>query len=49
MTELRAKELLKAYNRKGDPRSKDNQAFLVKIVNEQLGILNGCVRVSITL
>lgn len=49
MTELRAKELLKAYNRKGSPKSKENQLFLIKIVNEQLGILNGCTRVSITL
>lgn len=47
MSETLAKELLK--DRKGDEKKMDNQKYLIKIVNEQFGIMGTCFKVSTTL
>lgn len=47
MTKEMAMELLK--NRKGDEKKKDNQEYLVKVVNEQFGLRLPVTNVFITL
>lgn len=47
MPQKLADELLK--QRKGSERNMDKQAFLVKYVNEQCGLLYNCVKVVTTL
>ena len=47
MSKALADQLLK--DRKGDGKKMDNQKYLVKIVNEQFGIMGTCFKVSTTL
>ena len=47
ITKEMAAELLK--NRKGDEKKKDNQEYLVKVVNEQFGLRLPVTRVITTL
>ena len=47
MTKTMATEILK--NRKGDDRKMNPQDYLCKYVNEQMGLMYKCTRVTITL
>lgn len=44
MSETLAKYYLK--ERKGDEKKMDNQKYLIKIVNEQFGIMGTCFKVT---
>lgn len=44
MSKTLAEQLLK--DRKGDEKKMDNQKYLIKIVNEQFGVMGTCFKVS---